>query len=194
MSIVSLTAIPIGYILGAIPTSLIIAKLIGKIDLRIEGDGRISAAAIYWRFGFYPYLIVVLIDIGKAALAVFLASLLEEPFTTLLITGFFAVIGHCWSIFLKFRGGLGATAICGVLLYLFPIPLLIGLATVSIFFIFTRKSGISTAIIITVTMIVLIVQQQPVLVVMYPFILICLMVLKRFQTRRISSVEDMQAH
>jgi glycerol-3-phosphate acyltransferase PlsY len=194
MSIVSLAAIPIGYLLGAIPTSLIVAKLIGKTDLRIEGDGRISAAAIYWRFGLYPYLIVVLIDIGKAALAVFLTSLLAEPFTTLLVAGFFTVIGHCWSVFLRFRGGLGATVICGVLIYLFPIPLLIGLATVSVFFILTRKSGISTAIIITVTTIVLLVQGQPVLVVIYPFILICLMMLKRLQTRRISSVESMQAH
>jgi glycerol-3-phosphate acyltransferase PlsY len=193
MSIVSLAAIPIGYILGAIPTSLIIGRLIGKMDLRIEGDGRISAAAIYWRFGFYPYLLVVLIDIGKAALAVFLASLLNEPLTTLLITGFFTVIGHCWSVFLRFRGGLGATAICGVLIYLFPIPLLIGLAAVSIFFIYTRKSGISTAIIITVTSIVLLVQQQPVLVIVYPFILICIMVLKRFQIRRIAPIKEMQS-
>jgi glycerol-3-phosphate acyltransferase PlsY len=193
MSIVSLAAIPIGYMLGAIPTSLIIGRLIGKMDLRIEGDGRISAAAIYWKFGIYPYLLVVLLDIGKAALAVFLASLLKEPFTTLLITGFFTVIGHCWSVFLKFHGGLGATAICGVLIYLFPIPLLIGLAAVSIFFIYTRKSGISTAIIITVTSIVLLIQQQPVIVIIYPFILLCLMVLKRFQIRRTAPIEEMQS-
>ena len=194
MSIISLAAIPIGYIFGAIPTSLLIGKLIGKIDLRIEGDGRISAAAIYWRFGLYPYLLVVLIDIGKAALAVFLVSLLEEPFTTLLIAGFFAVTGHCWSVFLKFRGGLGATAICGVLIYLFPIPLFIGFAVVSIFFLCTRKSGLSSAIIIIVTSIVLLVQQQPVLIVTYPFILISLMLLKRLQTRRITSGEKIQAH
>lgn len=190
MSIVSLAAIPIGYLLGAIPISLIIGRVIGKTDLRIEGDGRISAAAIYWRFGIYPYLLVVLLDIGKASLAVFLAGLLNEPDTTQLIAGFFTVIGHCWSVFLRFRGGLGATVICGVLIYLFPIPLLIGLATVSIFFIYTRKSGISTAIIITVTSIVLLAQHRPVLVVIYPFILICLMVLKRFQTRRIASIEE----
>jgi glycerol-3-phosphate acyltransferase PlsY len=163
------------------------------MDLRIEGDGRISAAAIYWRFGFFPYMLVVLIDIGKAALAVFLVSLLEEPFTTLLIAGFFAVIGHCWSVFLRFQGGLGATAICGVLFFLFPIPLLIGFAAVSLFFIFTRKSGLSSVIIITVTSVVLLIQQQPVLVITYPFILICLMLLKRLQTRRISPGEKIQA-
>jgi acyl phosphate:glycerol-3-phosphate acyltransferase len=194
MSIVSLTAIPIGYMLGAIPTSLVIAKLFGKMDLRIEGDGRISAAAIYWRFGIYPYLLVLLIDIGKAALAVFLASLLGEPFTTLLITGFFAVIGHCWSVFLRFRGGLGATVICGVLFYLFPIPLLIGFAAVSIFFIYTRKSGLSSAIIITITSIVLLIQGQSVLIVLYPFILICLMLIKRLQTRRFAPAQNIQAN
>ena len=128
MSIISLAAIPIGYLLGGFPTAYVVGRLYGNMDLRVEGDGRISAAAIYWRFGIYPYIIVVLVDIGKAALAVFLASLLDNSLPILLLTGFFTVIGHCWSIYMKFQGGLGATAICGVLLFLFPIQLLIGLA------------------------------------------------------------------
>jgi glycerol-3-phosphate acyltransferase PlsY len=184
MANISLAAIPIGYLLGAIPSAFIVGKLIGHIDLRVEGDGRISAAAIYWRLGAYPYLLVVCVDIGKAALAVFIASLLDAPLSILLATGFITVIGHCWSVFMKFKGGLGATAICGTLLYLFPIPLLIGMVATSIFLIVTRKTGLSSGIIIVITSIVLLIQHQPWIVVFYPVILILIMVSKRFQVRK----------
>ena len=184
MSINSLAAIPIGYLLGAIPTAYIVGKLIGHIDLRIEGDGRISAAAIYWRLGAFPYFLVLLIDIGKASLALFIASLLNAPLWVMLITGFITVVGHCWSIFMKFKGGLGATAICGTLLYLFPIQLLIGMAITSIFLFITRKTGMSSGIIIVLTSIVLLIQRQQWIVVIYPVVLILIMVIKRFQVRR----------
>lgn len=181
MAIISLAAIPIGYLLGAIPTAYIIGKLIGHIDLRIEGDGRISAAAIYWRIGAFPYILVVCIDIGKAALAVFIASLLDAPLLILLATGLITVVGHCWPVFMRFHGGLGATAICGTLLYLFPVQLLIGMAVTSIFLFITHKTGLSSGIIIIVTSIVLLIQRQPWIVVIYPVILILIMVIKRFQ-------------
>jgi acyl phosphate:glycerol-3-phosphate acyltransferase len=180
----SLAAIPIAYLLGAIPTAYIVGRLIGHIDLRIEGDGRISAAAIYWRLGAFPYLLVVCVDIGKAALAVFIASLLGAPLSVLLITGFITVTGHCWSVFMRFRGGLGATAICGTLLYLFPVQLLIGMAATSIFLFITRKTGLSSGIIIIVTSIVLLIQRQPWIMVIYPIILILIMVIKRFHVHK----------
>jgi glycerol-3-phosphate acyltransferase PlsY len=201
MTIYSFLAIPIGYLLGSMPSAYIIGRLIGKIDLRTEGDGRISAAAIKKRLGVIPFLIVVVMDVCKGFLAVIIAKALvnsatvdDLPLIPLLIvlgTGFVAVIGHSWSPFVKFQGGLGATVIYGTLAgaFLWPqelIALVIGGITVVI----TRKSGFSTGVIIIALVIVLLVQKlfwspdmSPILIV-YPLILILLMVVKRFQVRK----------
>ena len=204
MELYSLLAIPIGYLFGSMPSAYIIGRLIGKTDMRTEGDGRISAAAVKKRVGFWPFILVVVMDVSKGVIAIVIArlfvnsSMLDEivalAFTPLLIvlaTGLVAVIGHSWSPFLGFRGGLGATVIYGVLagISIFPqelTALIIGGITVLI----TRKSGFSTGIIIAVLVIIFILQKifwspemSPVLVA-YPVILILLMVAKRFQLNK----------
>jgi glycerol-3-phosphate acyltransferase PlsY len=197
MTAYSLLAIPIGYIIGSIPSSYIIGRLFGKVDMREAGDGRISAAAVYRKIGLIPYLLVVTIDIGKGTLAIIFAYLLtDSPIlfglrsaeipVIVLLTGIFTVAGHSWSIFLKFKGGLGATAICGVLIGTMIFPLSIGLVTGLTFFLITRKSGLGTVIILAVTSIVLLVQNQPVILVLFPLALLFLMFLKRIQISRFS--------
>jgi glycerol-3-phosphate acyltransferase PlsY len=174
MTAYSLLAIPIGYILGSIPSAYIIGQLFGKVDIREAGDGRISAAAVYRKLGVTPFLLVVVIDVSKGALAVIIAYLLTgtpiqvfHTFTStpviILVTGFVAVIGHLWSIFIKFRGGLGATVIYGVLAGLIIVQVLIAMIIGLAFFLITRKSGWGTVVIIILTSIVLLVQNQPLL-------------------------------
>jgi glycerol-3-phosphate acyltransferase PlsY len=192
MSYIPLIAIPLAYLIGAFPTAYIVGRLTGHIDLRTEGDGHISAAAIYRRVGKYPYFLVVFIDIGKAVLTVFIASLLDAPPLILLFTGFVTVIGHCWPIFMRFHGGLGATAICGTLLYLFPVQLIIGLIVGIIFFIIIRKSGLSSVLIVIITSIVLLYQHQPWIEIVYPPVLILIMALKRFQIRKTRTPEKIK--
>ena len=65
----SFLAVPLAYLIGSFPSTLIIGKLVGRTDMRAEGDGKISAAAIYRRMGRLPYTIVVLMDIGKVLTA-----------------------------------------------------------------------------------------------------------------------------
>lgn len=205
MPIYSYLAIPIGYLLGAIPSAYIIGKLWGKTDMRTEGDGRISAAAVKKRMGVWAFLMVVTIDVSKGILAIVIAKLLVgspvvdefvgdmalSPLLITLATGFVAVIGHSWSPFISFHGGLGATVIYGVLagMVFWPqelIALVIGGTTVLI----TRKSGFSTGVIIGALFIVLLLQKlfwspnMSPLLIPYPIILILLMVAKRFQVNR----------
>jgi glycerol-3-phosphate acyltransferase PlsY len=204
MELYALVAIPIGYLLGSAPSAYIIGRLIGKTDMRTEGDGRISAAAIKKRVGFWPFILVVVMDVSKGVIAIVIARLLvnspmlEEivilpliPLLLVLATGFVAVIGHSWSPFLGFRGGLGATVIYGVLagVSIFPqeiTALVIGGITVLI----TRKSGFSTGIIIAALVIIFLLQKlfwspemSPILVA-YPVILILIMMAKRFQLNK----------
>jgi glycerol-3-phosphate acyltransferase PlsY len=201
MTIYSFLAIPIGYLLGSIPSAYIIGRLIGKTDLRTEGDGRISAAAIKKRLGIFPFLLAVAMDVSKGILATIIAKQLinspvvdELPIASLLIvlaTGFVAVIGHSWSPFLKFQGGLGATVIYGVLagILLFPQEL-IAMVVGGITIVITRKSGLSTAVIIGTLFIVLLIQKltwspnMSPLLIAYPLILILLMIAKRFQVKK----------
>lgn len=192
MPIYSFLAVPLGYFLGSTPSTYIVGRLVGKVDMRSEGDGRISAAAIYRRSGRVQYALVLAMDIGKGALSIFIANLLTNSLVLVLLAGFATVVGHCWSAFMKFKGGLGATVICGVLLATVFWQLMIGLAIGTIVMLTTHKSGLSSAIAVIVTSIVLLtqslVQNQPLpgVLIIYPIILILLMVVKRFQINRIA--------
>ncbi|MBM4446366.1 MAG: glycerol-3-phosphate acyltransferase [Chloroflexi bacterium] len=181
-------AVVLGYLIGSIPSAYIIGRLMGKIDVRQEGDGRISAAAVHRKLGVVPFVLVVAMDVGEGALAVLIASMLTESLVVVMIAGFAAVVGHNWSVFLKFKGGLGATTIYGVLVCLVWWHFLIVAAIAFTLFLIIRKSGLSTAILIITLSIVLLVQSlfqnAPLILAIYPLILILLMVLKRFQISR----------
>jgi glycerol-3-phosphate acyltransferase PlsY len=184
-------AVVLGYLIGSIPSAYIIGRLVGKIDLRQEGDGRISAAAVHRKLGVVPFLVVVVMDVGVGVLSVLIAKMLTDApldvFTdsqlAVLVAGFAAVAGHNWSVFLKFRGGLGATTMFGVLVTLVWWQFLVVAAAAFILFLIMKRknSGLSTAVLIIGLSILLFVQKSPLILVMYPFILVMLMLLKRFQ-------------
>ena len=128
----SLLCIPIALLLGAIPSALIVAMLAGKVDIRDEPDGKISAAAVYRRVGLLPFMTVVVMDIGKAALAVLIAQWLKAGPLTIMLAGAIAIVSHQWSIFLRFQGGRGATVIGGVLVAICTVPTLTGAAVAAL--------------------------------------------------------------
>jgi len=184
-------AVVLGYLIGSIPSAYIIGRLVGKIDLRPEGDGRISAAAIHRKLGVVPFLVVVVMDVGAGVLSVLIAKMITgSPLGTftdsqlvVLAAGFAAVVGHNWSVFLKFRGGLGATTTFGVLVTLAWWQFLsVAAVAFTIFLIMKRRrSGLMTAILIVGLSLLLFIQKAPLILVVYPLILILLMLLKRFQ-------------
>ena len=185
--IANITSIIIGYVLGSFPSAFIVARLVGKIDIRSEPDGRISAAVVHRKLGLVPFLVVVVLDVGKGALSIVCARLLTDSLPIMLATGFMAVAGHNWPVFLKFRGGLGATVTYGVLVALVWWQTLIAVAIGGILYYIIRKSGLSTAIVIAIITGILLTQsllgKGPLILVGYPLILILLMLLKRFQIR-----------
>jgi glycerol-3-phosphate acyltransferase PlsY len=179
------TAVVLGYLIGSIPSAYIIGRSMGKIDMRREGDGRISASAVHKRLGVVPFVLVVIMDVGEGASAVLIAQLLTDSLIVVLIAGFMAVVGHNWSVFLKFKGGLGATTMYGALVALAWWQVLLAAAIAFALFLIIRKSGLSTAVLIIILSIILFIQKSPLILVVYSFILILLMVLKRFQISRI---------
>jgi acyl phosphate:glycerol-3-phosphate acyltransferase len=159
MNWMNLIPLPIAYLLGSIPSAYIVAKCNGKIDIRDEADGHISAAAVYRRVGLLSFILVVIMDIGKAALAVLLAQWLGAAPAFVMLAGICAVIAHQWSPFLKFQGGLGATTIGGVLIAVATIPTLIGAAIAALLTYKTKRSSLSFGTGVLIIVIVLFAMQ-----------------------------------
>ena len=113
----------VSYLLGSIPFSYLIAKVYGK-NLYEVGTGNIGTANVWRATGkIEPTFCALIGDSGKGILALFFAKSLSYAFFPehlLLAQGlscFFAVLGHNWPIFLKFKGGRGLATLGGALLY-----------------------------------------------------------------------------
>jgi glycerol-3-phosphate acyltransferase PlsY len=124
-----------GYLLGSLPGGYIVGKGIGGVDVRKFGSGNIGATNVLRVLGKGPALLVLLIDLGKGAAAVYLAGLFPtelDPSLLRAIAGLACISGHNWSFFLKLKGGKGVATSAGVFLLLTPLPFIFALLTMSL--------------------------------------------------------------
>ncbi len=112
------------YLVGSIPTSYLMGKLAKGIDIRDYGSGNVGATNALRVLGTRIGIITLLIDIGKGFVAIQIGKLLiSEPTNLfLIIIGLFAIIGHIFTVFLKFKGGKGVATSAGVFIALSPLP------------------------------------------------------------------------
>jgi len=118
---VAFVAMVISYLIGAIPWSAIVAYLFAGTDLRSTGTHNVGAANAWVSAGPVAGCLAAIGDSTKGALAIILAQALglSQPWWPL--CAWCAILGHSWSCFLGFRGGIGAAAAAGVFLYLLPL-------------------------------------------------------------------------
>lgn len=144
-----LVSIILGYLLGSIPFSFLIAKFLKGIDLRCEGTRNVGATNVAILVGKRAGFFALILDMCKGVLSVILAQKLFglERFFSCLV-GFSAVLGHNWPIFLKFRGGKGVATGMGVIASVFPkeAPLLFVLLVI---FYFIFRSPIFSLVIVS---------------------------------------------
>lgn len=118
-------AIMLGYLLGTIPTGYILTRWLAGADLRSVESGGTGATnaqrALGWRWG----LVVLVGDLAKGAFAVVLARQLDAGATAVALAGAAAVVGHCWPVWLRFRGGKGVATGAGAAMALSPWALLL---------------------------------------------------------------------
>ncbi|MBI3962600.1 MAG: glycerol-3-phosphate 1-O-acyltransferase PlsY [Deinococcus sp.] len=107
------------YLLGSVTFGAIIARFYGK-DLRQLGSGNIGGTNVVRALGWLPGLVVTALDALKGATAVYLARRLGFGEWTVAACALVAVLGHSYSLFLRFRGGKGAATGLGILLALSP--------------------------------------------------------------------------
>ncbi len=115
-----LIAIFISYLLGSIPMGLLLTKIAGKGDLRKVGSGNIGATNVMRVGGLRMAGLVWLLDMAKAIVAVLLGKYLAgDAFGAW--CGFAAIVGHCYPIWLRFKGGKGISSLFGVMLAMSPL-------------------------------------------------------------------------
>lgn len=114
-------AVILGYLSGSISFAVIVSRLRG-VNIRKVGTGNPGAANVFRQVG-KPYGIAVwILDTLKGVIPMFIAHrFLQLPVLAVALTGASAIAGHCWSIFLKFKGGKGVATMGGVTLYLLPV-------------------------------------------------------------------------
>ena len=139
-------AIIAGYLLGSIPSAYIAGRLKKGVDIREFGGGNMGALNVIREIGWSAGIIVLLVDFSKGILAIFIARWLGLSLPWILVTGFAAVAGHNWPVFLKFRGGKGGVTIMGVLLALVPLEFLSGFAVTAIVVIITSNPALGMGI------------------------------------------------
>ncbi len=112
-------ALLLGYLLGSLPFGLLLSHAAGLGDIRKTGSGNIGATNVLRSGRKGLALLTLLLDGGKGALAVLLAYWIGGS-ESALMAALGAVLGHCFPVWLKFRGGKGMATALGVLLALMP--------------------------------------------------------------------------
>lgn len=109
------------YLIGSIPFGLLVGKIGYKIDIREHGSGNLGGTNTFRVLGKKAGIIVTLGDIFKGTLATLLPFIIHLPAINPLIIGVFAVIGHMYPVFAKFRGGKAVATSSGMILGLSPL-------------------------------------------------------------------------
>jgi len=116
--------LPAAYLLGAVPSSFLLARWMGGIDLRSVGSGNLGATNLYRQLGWKAAIPSAAFDVLKGAAPAALAARLGAgPSWWPLAVGAAAVLGHVYSPFVGFKGGKGVATAAGVFLALAPGPL-----------------------------------------------------------------------
>lgn len=130
----------LSYLVGSIPTSIIISKLVRGIDIRNHGSGNAGGSNVFRVLGWKWGISTILLDAFKGALAVIIVARMyldNIPFNNItpfddftlvqIICGVSAVIGHVWTVFAGFRGGKGIATGLGVLIMIITIDMALAL-------------------------------------------------------------------
>ena len=166
----------IGYLIGAIPYGLIVGFISRGIDIRNHGSGSTGATNVLRILGLRLASIVVILDVSKAIIVIFIASffLNGEPLIKA-IGAIFVILGHIWPITAKLRGGKGVlTGIVGLIILspLSGVPsFILAVLTISVFKIVSLGSIVGTmASVIAILVLYLLGQEKNIEYVAYVII------------------------
>jgi len=132
------------YLLGAVPFGVIISRALGGHDPRLSGSGNIGATNVMRTQGKKAGALTLIADLLKGALPVLAATNFLEPEWGAAAVGLAAFVGHCFPIYLKFKGGKGIATGAGVFLAISPLTLLCAFAIFVLVLIGWRYVGLAS--------------------------------------------------
>jgi acyl phosphate:glycerol-3-phosphate acyltransferase len=124
-SLLTLLLALVGYLLGSIPFGILLAKIFGGKDVRQHGSGNIGATNVSRVAGPLAGILTLVLDAGKGGGAVWLAAQLTGyRASAMMFAGVAALLGHCFPVWLKFKGGKGVATALGIFMALCPLAAL----------------------------------------------------------------------
>src|SRR5271163_3017528 len=129
----------VAYLLGSIPFGLLVGGVLGGRDVRKAGSGNIGATNVSRVAGPFAGILTLLLDAAKGSVAVLAAArLTEDSAVWIIVAGICALLGHCYPLWLHFKGGKGVATAAGVFLVLCPLAMLSALAVFILVVVFWR--------------------------------------------------------
>jgi glycerol-3-phosphate acyltransferase PlsY len=116
----------IGYLMGSIPFGILVSKVARGIDVRMFGSGKTGTANVIRTAGGRAGAVTMMLDLSKASAAVLIAWAIVPSHTAQVVAALAAIMGHIWSVYIKFKGGRGVATYVGSLL---AMNWLVGLCT-----------------------------------------------------------------
>jgi glycerol-3-phosphate acyltransferase PlsY len=164
---ISIIAI-LSYLIGSIPTSIIVARQARGIDIRHFGSGNAGGTNVIRVLGWKPGVLVILLDMAKGLVATMvIARLMQGPipfsnatpfddFTVVqIIAGCSAILGHIWTVFAGFKGGKGIATAGGMLIGIAPVEVAVSFGVFALVFLITHYvslGSLSAAVAFPLTM------------------------------------------
>jgi acyl phosphate:glycerol-3-phosphate acyltransferase len=133
------------YVLGSIPFGVILAQVFGGTDVRQHGSGNIGATNVSRVAGPAAGVLTLLLDAGKGAAAVWLAARFTgQNATAMILAGLAALAGHCFSMWLRLKGGKGVATGLGVFVALCPLAAVSGFVVFLLVFLYWRYVSLAS--------------------------------------------------
>jgi glycerol-3-phosphate acyltransferase PlsY len=158
-----------GYVLGSVPTGFLAGRARG-VDVRREGSGNIGMANVLRTAGKWPAIVTMAGDMLKGFVPVFLARTVTEAEWVVAATALAAVVGHCWPVFLRFKGGKAVATGAGTTIALAPV---VGFGLFAFWWavvLVSRYTSLGAISVMIVTPVVFLLTSQPVPYVLYTVI------------------------
>src|SRR5271170_737093 len=129
----------VAYLLGSVPFGLLVGGVLGGKDVRKAGSGNIGATNVSRVAGPFAGILTLVLDAAKGAVAVLAAGrLTDDSATWMMVAGLLALLGHCYPLWLHFKGGKGVATAAGVFLVLCPLAMFSALTIFILVVIFWR--------------------------------------------------------
>lgn len=132
------------YILGSIPNALWIGRAFKKIDVRDYGSGNIGSTNAARVLGYKYGIMTLILDVLKGAIPTYILHMLDVRLA--ILAGLLAILGHSYSIFVKFKGGKAVATTVGVFLVLSPYSILSLLFVFLLIVVFTGYVSVASMV------------------------------------------------